>query len=229
MGKYLIDHWGTKYCPEHQRRYPPCAFCGRLVPNQPARGDREISCSVCQSSAVETSTEARPLFSRVTHWISRQGLVYNNLQLSLELCDRDRLAQLLNEYGQTHSRGATTSSTYTQNGRVMRATVNGIAVLQGLPAVLFQGVAVHELGHVWLIVHGIQNLPHWGVEGFCEYLSHRYYGDLNTSESHYHAMCIEDNADPIYGEGFRRVRVIADSLGFSRFLEILRTTKRLPS
>ncbi len=229
MGKYLVDHWGTKSCPEHQRHYPPCAFCGRLIANQSVSENREISCSVCQSSAVVTITEARPLFSHVTHWISRQGLVYNNLPLSLELCDRDRLAQLLSEYGQTHSRGATTSSTYTQNGRVVRATVNGIAVLQGLPAVLFQGVAVHELGHVWLIVHGIQNLPHWGVEGFCEYLSHRYYGDLNTPDGHYHAMCIENNADPIYGEGFRRVRVIADSLGFSRFLEILRTTKRLPS
>ena len=229
MGKYLVDHWGTKYCLEHQKSYPACSFCGRLVPNQLASGSREISCSVCQSSAVETSAEARSLFSHVRQWISNQGLVYNNLPLSLELCDRRRLAQLLNEHGQTHSRGATISSTYTQDGRVVHAQVNGIAVLQGLPAVLFQGVTAHELGHVWLIVHGIQNLPNWGTEGFCEYLSHRYYCHLDTPESRYHAMCIENNPDPIYGEGFRQVRAIADPLGFSRFLEILRTTKKLPS
>jgi len=111
----------------------------------------------------------------------------------------------------------------------MRAEVNGIAVLQGLPAVLFQGVTAHELGHVWLIVHGIQGLPSWAEEGFCEYLSYRYYYDLNTPESRYHAVSIENNADPVYGEGFRRVRALADALGFPRFLEILRTTKRLPS
>lgn len=230
MGEYLVDHWGTKYCPEHQQHYPSCAFCGRLVPpSQVARGAGEISCSICQSSAVETDTEARPLFSYVKCWVGNQGLVYNNLLLSLELCDQSKLASLLNERGSTHSRGATTSSTYTQDGRVMHSKVNGIAVLQGLPAVLFQGVTAHELGHVWLIVHGIQSLPNWGEEGFCEYLSHRYYGDLNTPEGHYHAMCIENNTDPIYGEGFRRVRALADPLGLPRFLEILRTTKRLPS
>ena len=228
MGKYLIDYWGTKYCPEHQQFYPACAFCGRLVPNQPDSGNREVSCSVCQSSSIQTSLEARPLFLRVKQWISNQGLVYNNLQLSLELCDRIRLAQLLHEHSQTHSWGATTSSTYMQDGQVVHPVVNGIAVLQGLPAVLFQGVTAHELGHVWLIVHGIENLSNWGEEGFCEYLSHRYYCDLNIPESHYHAMCIESNPNPIYGEGFRRVRGMADSLGFPHFLEILRTTKRLP-
>lgn len=229
MGQYLIDHWGTQFCPEHQQHYPSCAFCGRLVPNQLASAAREISCSVCQSSAVQATTDARPLFSRVVHWVTNQGLFYNSLPLSLELCDQSRLAELLNEHGQTHPRGATTSSTYTQDGRVTRAKVDGIAVLQGLPAVLFQGVTAHELGHVWLIVHGIQSLPNWGEEGFCEYLSHRYYCDLNTPEGRYHAVCIENNTDPVYGEGFRRVRVLADASGFPRFLEILRTTKRLPS
>ncbi len=157
MGEYLIDHWGTQYCPEHQQQYPSCAFCARLVPpGQLVRNGRKVSCSICRSSAVETTTEAHPLFSRVKRWVGNQGLVYNNLPLSLNLCDQSRLAELLNERGQSHSWGATTSSTYTQDGRVMRAEVNGIAVLQGLPAVLFQGVTAHELGHVWLIVHGIQ-------------------------------------------------------------------------
>jgi hypothetical protein len=227
MGKYLIDHWGTQYCPEHQRQYPSCAFCGRLVPDQP-RSSGEVSCSVCRLSAVETITEARPLFSLVKRWISNQSLSYHNLPLTLELCDQRRLAELLNNRGQTHSRGATTSSTYTQDGRVLSTQINGIAVLQGLPAVLFQGVTTHELGHVWLIVHAVQNLPGWAEEGFCEYLSHRYYVDLNTPEGRYHAICIEENPDPVYGEGFRRVRSLANTLGFSRFLEILRTTKKFP-
>ena len=64
----------------------------------------------------------------------------------------------------------------------MGARVNGIAVLQGLPAVLFQGVTAHELGHVWLIVHGIQDLPNWAEEGFCELLSYRYYTEMATDK-----------------------------------------------
>src|SRR5258708_22274613 len=32
ISEYLVDHWGTKYCKEHQNQYPACAYCGRLVP-----------------------------------------------------------------------------------------------------------------------------------------------------------------------------------------------------
>lgn len=230
MGEYLVDHWGTKYCKHHQGEYPACSYCGRLVPpEQQEAGAESVRCSVCRSSAIDAAEEARPIFSQLIRWVSSQGLMYHNLRLSLELCGRAKLAQLLQERNQPHSLGATTSATYTQNGQVIRTEINGIAVLQGLPSMLFQGVTIHELGHVWLVVHGVQGLPSWAEEGFCEYLSHRYYMDVNTPESRYHAICIEQNKDSIYGGGFRHIRSLVDAYGFARFLEILRTTKRLPS
>jgi hypothetical protein len=116
-----------------------------------------------------------------------------------------------------------------QDGRVVRTKINGIAVLQALPAVLFQGVTAHELGHVWLIVHNINDLPSWAEEGFCELLAYRYYQELQTVESRYYAQGTVRNPDPIYGEGFRRVKVLSDTHGFPRFLEILQSTKRLPA
>jgi hypothetical protein len=120
------------------------------------------------------------------------------------------------------------SKTYSLDGRVVRSEVTGVAVLLGLPVTLFQGVTIHELGHVWLIVQGIQDLPSWAEEGFCELLSYRYYSELNTPEGRYHAASIERNSDPVYGEGFRRIRARADAMGFQRFVEALRSTKRLP-
>jgi hypothetical protein len=81
---------------------------------------------------------------------------------------------------------------------------------------------------VWLIVHDIKSLPLWAEEGFCDLLAHRYYTHLNTDESRYHAKGIETNPNPIYGDGFRRVRAIADAMGFQRFVEALQRTKRLP-
>jgi hypothetical protein len=146
----------------------------------------------------------------------------------LELCGREKLAYYLSERGQSHSLGATMSKTYALDGRVVRSEVTGVAVLLGLPSTLFQGVTVHELGHVWLIVQGIQDLPSWAEEGFCELLSYRYYSELNTPEGRYRATSIERNSDPIYGEGFRRIRARADAMGFPRFVEALQSTKRLP-
>jgi hypothetical protein len=227
--EYLIDHWGTRYCKEHQNQFPRCAYCRRMVPPQEQEANAEdVRCAVCRSSAIESADDARPIFKKLIQWVSGQGLRYNNLPLSLELCGHAKLAYYLNERGQSHSLGATMSKTYSLDGRVVRSEVTGVAVLLGLPSILFQGVTIHELGHVWLIVHGIQDLPSWAEEGFCELLSYRYYNELNTPESHYHATNIERNPDPTYGEGFRRIRASADAMGFARFVEVLQTTKRLP-
>ncbi|HLG75673.1 MAG TPA: protein DA1 [Ktedonobacteraceae bacterium] len=230
IGEYRVDGWGTTFCKEHLGQFPACEFCGRLVPpTQQEKGAETVRCSICRSSAIESADAARPLFSQVIRWVGSQGLTYNNLRLGLEVCGREHLARLLKQQGHVNSLGATTSATYTQNGRIVRTEINGIAVLWGLPKTLFEGVTVHELGHVWLIVHGITGLPHWAEEGFCELLSYRYYSELNTPEGRFHAQAIERNTDRTYGDGFRRVRALADAHGFARLLETLRTTKRLPS
>ncbi|HCI80463.1 MAG TPA: hypothetical protein DHW02_12325, partial [Ktedonobacter sp.] len=53
------------------------------------------------------------------------------------------------------------SEAHLLNGRVISTSVSGVAVLVGLPELLFRGVVVHELGHVWLVVQGVQHLPSW--------------------------------------------------------------------
>ncbi len=229
-GEYLVDHRGTKFCKEHEGQYPHCDFCGRLVsPQQQERQQAEsVRCPICRSTAVETTDEAQPLFRQCIQWVSRQGLKYNSQKLSLELVNRVKLAQYLSTHVEPHALGATMSSTYIEDGRVVKTEIGGVAVLHGLPAVLFQGVTIHELGHVWLIVQGISDLPMWAEEGFCELLSQRFYTDMNTPESLYHAGNIERNPNPVYGEGYRRVRAIADKLGFERFIELLSITKRIP-
>lgn len=228
-GEYLIDHWGTQYCKRHQGEYPHCSFCGRLVPPRDQEpGAERVRCAICRSTAIETSEAARPIFRSLIQWVGSQGLRYNNLHLSLELCGSAKLARYLQQRGQTHSLGATMSETYTQDGRFLRSEVTGVAVLLGLPSTLFQGVTVHELGHVWLVVQGVEQLPSWAEEGFCELLAYRYYMQMNTPESRYHATSIERNSDPIYGEGFRRVRALSDQLGFSRLIEIIQTSKCMP-
>ena len=93
------------------------------------------------------------------------------------------------------SLGVTSHSVHTINGRVTRIEVDGISVLRGLPSILFQGVTVHELGHAWLAVQGVQGLPSWAEEGFCELLAYRFYKELNTPESRYHVESIEKNTN----------------------------------
>jgi hypothetical protein len=236
IGEYLVDHWGTMFCKEHRGRYPTCTYCGRLVPpqqqEQGVESSESIRCPFCRASAIETTDQARPLFSRLIQWVNSQGLLYRNLHLSLELVDRQKLGRLITGRPGTagiHSQGVTLSTTHSLNGKVTKTEVNGIAVLQGMPTSTFQGVTVHELGHVWLVVHDVKDLPLWAEEGFCELLAHRYFTQLNTAESRYHAQGIEKNSDSVYGAGFRRVRAISDHTGFERFVDTLQKTKTFPS
>ncbi|TMC16355.1 MAG: protein DA1 [Chloroflexi bacterium] len=199
-----------------------------VAPKQQERGAETVRCPICRADAVETMEEAKPLYSRVVHWLNSEGLTYNNLPLKLELCNRAKLAQLLHERHGSHSLGVTTSTTYAQDGRIVRTEVSGVAILHGLPKILFQGVTLHELGHVWLIVHDILDLPTWGEEGFCELLSYRYYQHLNTPEANYYASSIEKNPNSVYSDGFRRLHALTEKYGFPRLLTILNTTKQLP-
>jgi hypothetical protein len=232
MGKYGVDHWGGTFCLKHRQEYPACDFCGRLIsPAQQERGAKLDStrCPVCRSRAIDTIEQAGPAFNGVKRWASSQGLAFHNLPLSLQLCDRAFLAQHGHAEGQPHTLGITLGTTHTLNGRETHTNVDGVAVLAGLPTPLFEGIVTHELGHVWLIAHGIKGLPSWAEEGFCQLLSYRYYTDLGTPESRYHAESIEKNPDPVYGEGFRRVRAIADRAGFANLLNTLQSTGRLPA
>src|SRR5579859_881842 len=138
VGEYLIDHWGTRYCKEHQQEYPSCAYCGRLVaPQQQEPGLKHgdtVRCPVCRSSAIEDMAEAKPLYQQVKQWIGHQGLVYNSLPLKLDLCGPTRLAALSQGSRQIHALGATFSSMSLMNERVVNTEVSGVAVLRGLPA-----------------------------------------------------------------------------------------------
>lgn len=232
-GRYLVDGWGNTFCKEHQTQYPACSFCGRLIPPQQQtpgwRLGGSMRCQVCRSTAIETAEQAQPLFTRLKTWVSQQGLRFNQLPLRLELRDSARLEQLLQGRTVVHPLGVTLSSSQVQQGgHLVNSRVEGVAVLEGMPATLFAGVVLHELGHVWLTVQGVEAMPLWAEEGFCQLLSHRYYHDLATDEARYCATSIEKDADPVYGEGFRRISALAEHVGFQALIGTLQTTRRLP-
>lgn len=230
-GSFLIDSWGNQFCSEHEKEYPSCSFCGRFIsPRQQTPGWNIYAsqrCPVCRSTAIESVEQAQPFFQKCKQWISQQGFRFNQLPLRLELHDRSWLEALWPDRSVQHPQGVTLTTTHTRNGSVT-SSVEGVAVLQGMPATLFSGVVIHELGHVWLSVHQVIGLPPWAEEGFCQLLAVRYYTYLDTPESRYYAKNIQDARDPIYGEGFRRINALSERVSFARMVETLRVTKKLP-
>lgn len=230
---YSEDEWGAKFCPEHRDDYPACRYCGRLIPPQDREPIEQHSgvarCSICQRSAVESLPRAQPLFTLIFQWISREGLMFDGASVRLGLYDMQELKSFREkETDVSKTLGTTKINTIVQNGSVVNREIS-VAIFHGLPSTLFQGVAVHELGHAWLTIHGIVDLPEWAEEGFCELLSCRYYAHYKTAEGTFYARQIETANDPIYGNGFRKLKTLADAVGFSILLDTLRSTGHLPT
>jgi hypothetical protein len=85
-----------------------------------------------------------------------------------------------------------------------------IYILYGLPEKRLMEVAAHELAHDWMRI----NLPRIKApifeEGFAEYVAwlvNDRFGHLEIKKR------IEENNDPIYGDGFKMMRDLAERHG----------------
>ncbi len=196
VGQFYRNHWGEAFCIEHQTNYVQCSFCGRLIP--PSTGRRltthAISCERCNASAIDTTAHAEPLFRKLVIWFRAQGLGCDT-RLQIELADQQHFVH----DGATSQALGLAVQLVDQRGT--RTGVVKIAVLRGMPATVFDGVAAHELAHVWSALKIRSALPQWLEEGLAELIAHRRYIYLNTKYSLYQAERIAQNRDPIYGDG----------------------------
>lgn len=153
--------------------------------------------------------QARPLFEGVCRWAARLGMRFDGIPVQVRLvgCRPNRPGHL----------GSTLHRRLWRGRKLVRNRIAGIEIVRGLEALAFQGVVAHELGHVWVARHRI-SLPPAVEEGFCELLAHRFYCDTGTEDGRRAAREIETNPDPLYGEGFRRLRELLGSSGLERVL-----------
>jgi len=228
---FVKDYWGLQFCTEHRGQFPPCAYCSRLVDPAHDGGSASkggIRCVLCKKHAVEDQKEAELLFREAVAWCAQQGVDVRGLRFPLEICGRSTLNAYFGGSGGAQHLGVTRTSRTSIIGVVSKTEIIGVAILLGLPKTLFRGVAAHELGHAWLRINNIGGLASSAEEGFCELLAFRQYMQIDTIESRYYANGMEQNPDPTYGGGFRRVREIALRGGFQQLLTSLRSNRSLP-
>jgi hypothetical protein len=222
-GTWLENAWGERYCEAHGGECPRCRFCGRLAPG---RAKPDARCSACRTAAVRDEGDARSRCAELIRWAIRHGMtVPDGVHFRVDLVDAAELC----EEGGPAALGRAFKTTMSLNGRVTEIRADRVVVERGLPSPLFEGVALHELGHAWLATQQVGGLPEWAEEGFCELLAHRWLGEQGTPEARYYATQLAENPDAVYGGGFRRLDALSQRLGLHGVVATLRTTKRLPT
>lgn len=228
-GRYLVDSWGTPFHAEHKQAFAACTYCGRLEPHialtRKTRA-QTIRCAACALSAVETEADAAPLVEAVIAHLAADGVRLRDRLWRLRLLPEAAFVQL--DDHRPGRMGVTHSTATVQGRKTHSVTIDYVAIVAGLPRVLCEAVLAHEVGHVWLIQHGVRGLARRDEEGFCELLAHRRLTAIGGVEADVYARAIASNPDPVYGDGYRALAALNARHGFAALVETLRGKRRLP-
>jgi hypothetical protein len=101
-------------------------------------------------------------------------------------------------------------------------------LLYGMPRMEIINTVAHELAHVWQFNRGrFRNDRSW-AEGSCNYAAYMVLGKYPGRESSFFRTGLMRDADPVYGEGFRRVKTLVDAEGSKAWLRYLSKNADFP-
>ena len=224
-GTYMGNAFGQRACKRHDHG-PCCSSCDRwLGPEerrQPAKSDfGTVLCHTCRIHAVWTE-EAQGygnLFGSAA--LRELGLELKLvIPVPIRLESVARIRKLKGPHQQRPD-GITQTRVETINDRESARMVREIIVVGGLALEHFEGVLAHEFGHVWLFHGKLDHLSDLQAEGFCELVKYRWLAKLGTPLAYEIQRKMENNPDPVYGNGFRLLKGQWDRDGISGVLGLL--------
>ena len=219
------DWYGNVACNEHAHY---CTFCGRII--TPAIGGeypieygyledgiRNIRnayiCGDCKSTVISSDNDIERCRQDVMNIFNNNGISGIPVDIPISLSDmlKEEESLGLTPWGLNYSYITSSRGSYSCK----------ITMKKDLPELQFKGTLGHELLHSWLYLYAIE-LPQNETEGFCNLgsmLIYKYYkSDISDFWVNY---IMEQNDDPIYGEGYRLMKMRLDKLGWKGLMDAL--------
>lgn len=221
-GQYLLDHWGNAYHTRHQGEVLQCDFCRRFIVGTLGDGmtrlhDGRALCSTCAPSSVTSIREARAIVDRTAAELSSFRIVVDPKPIRLRMVGQDELARI----AESHAHETKGFTDYlvrkTVFGRVEAETIH-VYLLYGMPRVQAMSTVAHELMHVWQFQRGCFEQDAALSEGACNYASYLILRKHPGAEAEFVIDSMLNDPDPVYGEGFRRVKAFVEREGLAAWL-----------
>lgn len=216
---------GKFFCPQCAAK-PKC-FCCDLPGNCSKLDDGRDICAKCAETAVMDMEHAFVVINDVRKTMRDHFNLYTKHDIKFKLVDIDKLGELTSEHtgmelGLYHYQ-ETIEETLLKGtsiwGKVISKTKGEkkeeshmIYLLYGMSEQKLIEVIAHELGHDWMqeFYPNIKDLKI--KEGWAEYAAFL----VNESyDQEYMNNRINDNPDPVYGDGFRMIRDIVNKEGMN--------------
>ncbi len=225
-GKYLLDYWGNASHPWHEGKIPRCDFCqrfivGALVDRMIRHPDGRFLCGKCSPSVITSLKEARSLMFEVAAAFEKFGLEVNPQEVELHLVGREELRE--RSSGRSYDTTGFADCFVEKNlfGRVREQSID-VYLLHSMPRVQMIGTLAHELTHVWQFLHGQSKQGKALSEGSCNFSSYLVLRKIGGEEAEFIIHNMLNDEDPVYGEGFRRVKGYAEKEGLVGWLQLMK-------
>ena len=200
-------------CTHCHRTAPRCDVCGMpMGPNSTPLPDGRRICPVCAQTAITDPQIARELFAQTTAFVTGQLGLGLRIGTDFTLVDVGHLRRLVAESPtQPIEDPDRVVGLFLRKGRR-----RVMAVLSGLPRVLFIQTVAHEWAHAW---QG-ENCPLLEDpllrEGFAEWVAYRTLLALGAVDQA--ARMLQQNGP--YGEGLRRILHLEKQVGPAGVLQL---------
>lgn len=234
-GRYLVDPWGNTYHEEHRKQAPNCEYCGRIIAARTSAGgytyqDQRHVCGICYRTQVSGEGVAQPLVEAVRERMAEWGLDVPPEAAPVLLVDRATLRKLLRRTG--HPGGPNvngfTSVLTEKQGHTITKREMAVYVLFGMPREIFEGTVAHELTHVWINLHNGRRLDPAFEEGSCNYMKYLWHDQSESELAPFAIKAMQQDQDPAYGAGFRRVKNLVDRKGIDTLITLLGRSTGFP-
>ena len=222
FGSYKIDCWGQGFCEEHGTECL-CQNCMRATGADGVRlMDGRRVCGQCKDKVVIKDAHIDWVYSRLLEIFKKNFLTLPE-NISIKIVSLTQIAHLAQAPKGREPMGLTHSQ---HSGLFMATMQHQIYMRDYLHKVVFGGVLAHELLHVWQNEHHITLAPQY-CEGFCNLGTYLFYSYLNNELSEKLMESMMRSTDPIYGQGFRRVKEIFETQGNRNLEKTMEILKRL--
>lgn len=202
IGRYLIDAWGQTICADHKKEH--CSSCGRFVrPADTHLTDGRCLCAYCLPSVVRLPEHIAWVETRVRSILASHGISDIPKDIPIRLVSPTEMSKLSGSRHINLSQPGLTRTLKTM-GLFFKHFSHRIYLFDYLPKIQFAGVLAHEMLHVWQNERSI-SLSSKYTEGFCNVGSYVVYSSINTELSRCLIKQLEEDPDPVYGDGFREV------------------------
>ena len=224
-GEYLQDYWGNSYCQKHDGVAPVCDSCGRFISPELTGGgvrydDGRFVCNVCRPKSITDVDELLVLVQDVARQMESFGMKVDYEGVRIHLVGREKMQKLSGH----HSDGLRGFTDYREEFRLLgytRGRSMDMYLLYGMPRMEIISTIAHELAHIWQFNHGQFQTERAWSEGSCNYAAYLVLAQYPGREGSFFRVSLTRDGDDVYGDGFRRVKTLAEAEGAGIWLRYL--------